>query len=108
MLQEGTDNYELTGLSRGGEQLSKLKRKYYKAVELMVELASLQVMTATKLTTPFLKLDGLRLSSDRLRGIYYTYFVFKTNSICLVTAVDLLGSLKRSCSFRFQRKKQYR
>uniref|UniRef100_A0A8W4F7B8 V-type proton ATPase subunit D n=1 Tax=Sus scrofa TaxID=9823 RepID=A0A8W4F7B8_PIG len=40
---EGTDSYELTGLARGGEQLAKLKRNYAKAVELLVELASLQV-----------------------------------------------------------------
>uniref|UniRef100_A0A2I3GZF4 V-type proton ATPase subunit D n=1 Tax=Nomascus leucogenys TaxID=61853 RepID=A0A2I3GZF4_NOMLE len=39
---EGTDSYELTGLARGGEQLAKLKRNYAKAVELLVELASLQ------------------------------------------------------------------
>lgn len=37
--------YELTGLARGGEQLSRLKRNYAKAVELLVELASLQVRT---------------------------------------------------------------
>uniref|UniRef100_A0A668A5R2 V-type proton ATPase subunit D n=1 Tax=Myripristis murdjan TaxID=586833 RepID=A0A668A5R2_9TELE len=41
--QEGGDSYELTGLARGGEQLSRLKRNYAKAVELLVELASLQV-----------------------------------------------------------------
>lgn len=38
--------YELTGLARGGEQLAKLKRNYAKAVELLVELASLQVRCA--------------------------------------------------------------
>lgn len=38
--------YELTGLARGGEQLAKLKRNYAKAVELLVELASLQVRPA--------------------------------------------------------------
>ena len=37
---EGTDNYELTGLAGGGEQLAKLKRNYAK--ELLLELASLQ------------------------------------------------------------------
>lgn len=37
------EGYELTGLARGGEQLSRLKRNYAKAVELLVELASLQV-----------------------------------------------------------------
>uniref|UniRef100_A0A674C0C9 V-type proton ATPase subunit D n=1 Tax=Salmo trutta TaxID=8032 RepID=A0A674C0C9_SALTR len=43
LYQEGGDSYELTGLARGGEQLSRLKRNYAKAVELLVELASLQV-----------------------------------------------------------------
>ena len=43
---EGTDTYELTGLAGGGEQLAKLKRNYAKAVELLVELASLQVSPA--------------------------------------------------------------
>lgn len=37
--------YELTGLAKGGEQISRLKRNYARAVELLVELASLQVET---------------------------------------------------------------
>uniref|UniRef100_A0A674MAY8 V-type proton ATPase subunit D n=1 Tax=Takifugu rubripes TaxID=31033 RepID=A0A674MAY8_TAKRU len=41
--QEGGDSYELTGLAKGGEQISRLKRNYARAVELLVELASLQV-----------------------------------------------------------------
>uniref|UniRef100_F7DPL2 V-type proton ATPase subunit D n=1 Tax=Monodelphis domestica TaxID=13616 RepID=F7DPL2_MONDO len=44
--QEGTDSYELTGMARGGvysgEQMTKLKKNYGKAVELLVELVSLQ------------------------------------------------------------------
>ena len=35
--------YELTGLSRGGQQVSKCQEVYAKAVKLLVELASLQV-----------------------------------------------------------------
>jgi hypothetical protein len=35
--------YELTGLSRGGQQVSKCQEVYGKAVKLLVELASLQV-----------------------------------------------------------------
>ncbi|KAF3820189.1 hypothetical protein GH733_015698 [Mirounga leonina] len=44
---EGTDSHELTGSARGGEQLAKLKRNYAKAVELLVELASLQTSFVT-------------------------------------------------------------
>ena len=35
--------YGLTGLSRGGQQVSKCKEVFGKAVKLLVELASLQV-----------------------------------------------------------------
>jgi len=41
--EDGKDSYELTGLSRGGEQLTKIKKSYATAVKLLVELASLQV-----------------------------------------------------------------
>jgi len=44
--------YELTGLARGGQQMSKLKLNYQKAVTLLVELASLQ--------TSFITLDEVR------------------------------------------------
>ena len=35
--------YELTGLSRGGQQVNNCKEVFAKAVTLLVELASLQV-----------------------------------------------------------------
>ena len=37
--------YGLTGLSRGGQQVSKCKEVFGKAVKLLVDLASLQVCT---------------------------------------------------------------
>ncbi|VDN98893.1 unnamed protein product [Rodentolepis nana] len=42
MFYEGSDNYELTGLSGGGQQIDKLKKTYRKTIELLVEIASLQ------------------------------------------------------------------
>ncbi|XP_074600722.1 V-type proton ATPase subunit D-like [Brevipalpus obovatus] len=45
--QDGSDSYELAGLSRGGQQLSKLKKNYARAIELLVELASLQTSFVT-------------------------------------------------------------
>lgn len=40
--QEGSDSYELAGLSRGGEQVKKLKKNFQAAIKVLVELASLQ------------------------------------------------------------------
>uniref|UniRef100_A0A3P8XT57 V-type proton ATPase subunit D n=1 Tax=Esox lucius TaxID=8010 RepID=A0A3P8XT57_ESOLU len=60
--QEGGDSYELTGLARGGEQVSRLKRNYAKAVELLVELASLQ--------TSFVTLDqAIKITNRRVNAI---------------------------------------
>uniref|UniRef100_A0A8C8C630 V-type proton ATPase subunit D n=2 Tax=Oncorhynchus TaxID=8016 RepID=A0A8C8C630_ONCTS len=62
LYQEGGDSYELTGLARGGEQLSRLKRNYAKAVELLVELASLQ--------TSFVTLDqAIKITNRRVNAI---------------------------------------
>ncbi|XP_014484726.1 PREDICTED: V-type proton ATPase subunit D-like [Dinoponera quadriceps] len=41
-LRAGSDPFELAGLARGGQQVAKLKKNYGKAIELLVELASLQ------------------------------------------------------------------
>ncbi|TGZ60636.1 hypothetical protein CRM22_008395 [Opisthorchis felineus] len=54
---EGSDAYELTGLSGGGQQIDRLKKNYAKAVELLVELASLQ--------TSFITLDEVIKATNR-------------------------------------------
>jgi V-type H+-transporting ATPase subunit D len=41
--RNGTIANELTGLGRGGQQVQKCKETYIKAMETLVELASLQV-----------------------------------------------------------------
>ncbi|XP_035682653.1 V-type proton ATPase subunit D-like [Branchiostoma floridae] len=59
---DGSDTYELAGLSRGGQQVSKLKKNYGKAVELLVDLASLQ--------TAFITLDEvIKITNRRVNAI---------------------------------------
>jgi V-type H+-transporting ATPase subunit D len=60
--QDGVDNYEFTGLARGGQQFAKLKIHFHKAVVLLVELASLQ--------TSFVSLDVvIKITNRRVNAI---------------------------------------
>jgi len=60
--EDGTDSYELTGLSRGGEQVGKMKKNFAKVTELLVELASLQ--------TSFVTLDEvIKVTNRRVNAI---------------------------------------
>lgn len=43
MIVDGQNAFELTGLGRGGQQVSNCKETYQKTVAILVELASLQV-----------------------------------------------------------------
>ena len=54
--------YELTGLSRGGQQIDKLKKNYVRAIQLLVKLASLQ--------TSFITLDEvIKVTNRRVNAI---------------------------------------
>ena len=48
---------DLTGLSRGGQQMKKLRDNYEKAIEVLIELASLQ--------TSFITLDEVIKATNR-------------------------------------------
>ena len=45
--QDGSDVYEFAGLARGEQQLAKLKKNYARAIQLLVDLASLQTSFIT-------------------------------------------------------------
>jgi len=55
--QDGADSNELAGLAKGGQQLKRLKANYQKAIEMLVELASLQ--------TSFVTLDVVIKTTNR-------------------------------------------
>ena len=59
---DGSDAFQLTGLSRGGQQVARCKEFYAKAVSLMVDLASLQ--------TSFITLDEvIKITNRRVNAI---------------------------------------
>ncbi|CAG8504852.1 11821_t:CDS:2 [Cetraspora pellucida] len=58
---EGTNAFELTGLGRGGQQVQKCKETYVKAVETLVELASLQ--TAFVILDEVIKMTNRRVNA---------------------------------------------
>lgn len=44
-IEEGVNDFGLTGLGKGGQQIQRSRETYARAVETLVELASLQVWT---------------------------------------------------------------
>merc|ERR1712228_809273 len=59
---DGSDSYEMTGLARGGQKVAELKKNYTSAVNLLVELASLQ--------TSFITLDEvIKITNRRVNAI---------------------------------------
>ncbi|KAJ1881264.1 H(+)-transporting V1 sector ATPase subunit D [Coemansia sp. RSA 1722] len=77
-MQAGSQ-FELTGLGRGGQQIQKARAVYIKAVETLVELASLQ--------TAFVILDEvIKLTNRRVNAIEYVIIPRIENTISYINS----------------------
>lgn len=102
-FEDGVDNYELTGLSRGGQQMAKLKQNYKRAIELLVELASLQAS--------FVTLDNVvKITNRRVNAIEHVIIPRYERTLSYILAE--LDELEREEFYRLkkiqEKKKQAR
>ncbi|CCH46257.1 V-type proton ATPase subunit D [Wickerhamomyces ciferrii] len=76
-IEDEINDFKLTGLGRGGQQVQKAKSVYSKAVETLVELASLQ--------TAFIILDEvIKVTNRRVNAIEYVIIPRTENTIAYI------------------------
>lgn len=88
------DNFKMTGLGRGGQQVNKAKYIYSKLIESLVELASLQ--------TAFLTLDEvIKVTNRRVNAIEHVIIPRTENTIAYINSE--LDELDREEFFRLKK-----
>lgn len=93
-FKDGTALFDLTGLSRGGQQLKKLRENYEKALELLIDLASLQ--------TSFLMLDEvIKITNRRVNAIEHV--IIPKIDRTLQYIISELDELEREDFFRLKK-----
>ncbi|KAI9295916.1 hypothetical protein K502DRAFT_364635 [Neoconidiobolus thromboides FSU 785] len=91
---EGNDVFELAGLGRGGQKIQRCKDTYVKAVETLVELASLQ--------TAFVILDEvIKLTNRRVNAIEHVIIPRIENTISYI--ISELDEQDREEFFRLKK-----
>lgn len=99
-INEDINDFKMTGLGRGGQQVQKAKMVYTKAVETLVELASLQ--------TAFIILDEvIKVTNRRVNAIEHVIIPRTENTISYINSE--LDELDREEFYRLkkvQEKKQ--
>merc|ERR1711981_602513 len=91
---DGSDSYEMTGLARGGQRVAELKKNYTSAVNLLVELASLQ--------TSFITLDEvIKITNRRVNAIEHVIIPKIERTLAYI--VSELDELEREEFFRLKK-----
>lgn len=92
--QDGSDEYALAGLARGGQQIQILKKNYQKAIQLLVELASLQ--------TSFVTLDEvIKITNRRVNAIEHVIIPKIERTLAYI--ISELDELEREEFFRLKK-----
>jgi len=92
--QDGSDSYEFAGLSRGGQQLTKLKKNYARAIQLLVDLASLQ--------TSFITLDEIiKVTNRRVNALEHVVIPKIERTLAYITSE--LDEMEREEFYRLKK-----
>ncbi|KAI9026177.1 D subunit of V-type ATPase [Hyaloraphidium curvatum] len=91
---DGANAHELTGLGKGGQQITRCRETYHKAVEILVELASLQ--------TAFVILDEvIKVTNRRVNAIEHVIIPRIENTISYI--ISELDELEREEFYRLKK-----